>query len=211
MSAPAVKSAELEHNQLPPIGDTAKGGSTARPRGGTYPTWFALDAGGERPHLTVRDDGTEDLGAARVIQLYMKSMHPWPDRGLLGPVCRRRSRLRDMEGVVTDQYRDLVRDRRSYRLAKTRRSSLASDHLAHPCMTATEKRWASHAAEDIARDGPPAFVTGSRTRTVPFGAATDTRSARTLTAAGCVAAGELFVGEAQNSGCMLMCCSSYPD
>lgn len=46
-------------------------------------------------------------------------------------MCRRGNRLRDMEGVVTDQYRDLVRDRRSDRPAKTRRSSPASDHLAY--------------------------------------------------------------------------------
>lgn len=131
MSASAVDSAELESNQLPPIGDTAQSGSAARPRGGTYPTWSSLDAGGEWPHLAVRGDGTEDLGAAGVTQLYMQSMHRWPDRGLLGPICRRGNHLRDMEGVVTDQHRDLVRDRWSDRLAKTRRSSMASDHLAH--------------------------------------------------------------------------------
>ncbi len=46
-------------------------------------------------------------------------------------MCRRGNRLRDVEGVVTDQYRDLVGDRWSDRLAKTRRSSMASDHLAY--------------------------------------------------------------------------------
>ncbi len=71
MSAPAVDSAELESNQLRPIGDTAQSGSAVRPRGGTYPTWSSLDAGGEWPHLAVRGDGTEDLGAAGVTQLYM--------------------------------------------------------------------------------------------------------------------------------------------
>lgn len=131
MSTPAVESAELEGNQLPPIGDTAQSGSAARPRGGTYPTWLALDAGGEWPHLAVRGDGTEDLGAAGVTQLYVEAMHRWPDRGPLGPTGCRGNRLRDMKGVVTDQYRDLVRDRRGHRLAKTRRSSLAADHLAH--------------------------------------------------------------------------------
>lgn len=131
MSTPAVGSAELEGNQRPPIGDTAKRGSTARPRAGPYPTWLALDAGGERPHLAASCEGTEDLGDARVTQLYVKLLHHRPDRGPLGPTGCRGSRLRYMEGVVTDQYRDLVRDRRGHRLAKTRRSSLTADHLAH--------------------------------------------------------------------------------
>lgn len=76
-------------------------------------------------------------------------------------------------------------------------------------MTATEKRWASLAADDIASDALPLCASGSRTRTVPLGAAARTDvCAEADRTRGC--GRNIPVGDARINGCMLMCCSKDP-
>lgn len=77
-------------------------------------------------------------------------------------------------------------------------------------MTATEKRWASLAADDVASNALPLCASGSRTRTVPLGAAARTDvCAEADRTRGCGGRG-LPVGDARITGCMVMCCSKDP-
>lgn len=76
-------------------------------------------------------------------------------------------------------------------------------------MTATEKRWASLAADDIASDALPLCASGSRTRTVPLGAAARTDvCAEADRTRGC--GRNIPVGDARINGCTVMSCSKDP-
>lgn len=77
-------------------------------------------------------------------------------------------------------------------------------------MTATEKRWASLAADDIASDVLPVCASGSRTRTVPLGAAARTDvCAEADRTRGC-GGRDIPVGDARINGCTVMGCSKDP-
>ncbi len=77
-------------------------------------------------------------------------------------------------------------------------------------MTATEKRWASLAADDVASVALPLCASGSRTRTVPLGAAARTDvCAEADCPRGCGGRDDP-VGDVRISGCMLVCCSKDP-